>query len=171
MVRDLTKELGKEVDLILEGKDTELDRTVIDEIGDPLVHLIRNAIDHGLEPPKEREVSHKSPTGMLKLSAKHEGNQVSICVEDDGRGLDVEAIRCKVLENKIMTKSQLETMDEQAIVNLIFESGFSTAKVVTNVSGRGVGLDVVKNKIVALNGQVSVETKKDKGLAFLLNYL
>jgi len=168
MVRDLTKELGKEVDLILEGKDTELDRTVIDEIGDPLVHLIRNAIDHGLEPPKEREVSHKSPTGMLKLSAKHEGNQVSICVEDDGRGLDVEAIRCKVLENKIVTKSQLETMDEQAIVNLIFESGFSTAKVVTNVSGRGVGLDVVKNKIVALNGQVSVETKKGQGTRFLI---
>ncbi|MDD2433608.1 MAG: chemotaxis protein CheA, partial [Clostridia bacterium] len=168
MVRDLTKELGKEVDLILEGKDTELDRTVIDEIGDPLVHLIRNALDHGLEPPQERKASQKNPIGMLKLSAKHEGNQVSICVEDDGRGLNVEAIKRKALENKIVTKTQLEIMDEQAIVNLIFESGFSTAKVVTNVSGRGVGLDVVKSKIMALNGQVSVETKKGQGTRFLI---
>ncbi|MGI6587760.1 MAG: chemotaxis protein CheA [Peptococcia bacterium] len=168
MVRDLTKELGKEVELILEGKDTELDRTVIDEIGDPLVHLIRNALDHGLEPPNERKAIQKNPTGMLKLSAKHEGNQVSICVEDDGRGLDIEAIKRKALENKLVTEAQLKMMDEQTIVNLIFKPGFSTAKVVTNVSGRGVGLDVVKSKIVALSGQIFVETKKGQGSRFLI---
>lgn len=166
MVRDLTKELGKEINLILEGKDTELDRTVIDEIGDPLVHLIRNALDHGLEVPREREAVDKNPVGILKLTAKHEGNQVSICVEDDGRGLDLEVIKRKALEKELVTEAQLEIMEEQAIANLIFESGFSTAKVVTNVSGRGVGLDVVKNKISALNGQVAVETKLGQGTRF-----
>ncbi|MDD4145544.1 MAG: chemotaxis protein CheA [Clostridia bacterium] len=168
MVRDLTQELGKNVELILEGKDTELDRTVIDEIGDPLVHLIRNALAHGLESPEERKAVHKNTMGILKLSARHEGNRIIICVEDDGRGLDLEAIKKKALENNLVSAAQLEMMDEQAIINLIFESGFSTAKVVTDVSGRGVGLDVVKSKIHALSGQVFVETKKGQGSRFLI---
>lgn len=168
MVRDLTQELKKKVNLVMEGEDTELDRTVIDEIGDPLVHLIRNALDHGLELPEERIKKQKDPVGTLKLSAQHEGNQVSICVEDDGRGLDYKVIGKKALEKEIITEDQLEAMDEQSILNLIFESGFSMAEKVTDVSGRGVGLDVVKNKIAALNGQVSVETKKGHKTRFLI---
>lgn len=168
MVRDLSQEMGKDVELILEGKDTELDRTVIDEIGDPLVHLIRNSLDHGLESPEERKALHKNVRGVLKLSARHEGNRVTICVEDDGRGINIEAVKKKALEKNIVTSAQLETMDEQSIVNLIFEPGFSTASVVTDVSGRGVGLDVVKSKIHALSGQVFVETKKGQGSRFII---
>lgn len=168
MVRDLAKETGKEVNLILEGKETELDRTVIDEIGDPLVHLIRNAIDHGLESPETRRNMGKNPVGTLKLSARHDGNQVTICVEDDGKGLDVEAIKKKALAKKILTPAQLESLDEQALVNLIFEAGFSTAQKITDISGRGVGLDVVKSKIQALSGQILVETKKGEGLRFII---
>lgn len=168
MVRDLSQEMGKEVELILEGKDTELDRTVIDEIGDPLVHLIRNSIDHGLESPEERMSLHKNAKGMLKLSAWHEGNRVTICVEDDGRGLNIEAIKKKSIEKKLVTAKQLEMMDEQAIINLIFEPGFSTAQVVTDVSGRGVGLDVVKSKIQALSGHVFVESKMGQGCRFII---
>lgn len=168
MVRDLAQELNKKVDLIMVGEDTELDRTVIDEIGDPLVHLLRNALDHGLESLEERKNKGKTPHGILKLSARHEGNQVCICVEDDGRGLDVQEIKKKALAKKIITEVQLETMDEQEVLNLIFEPGFSMAKKVTDVSGRGVGLDVVKNKITALNGQVSVETKLGYKTRFLI---
>ena len=168
MVRDLSQEMGKDVELILEGKDTELDRTVIDEIGDPLVHLIRNSLDHGLESPEDRIALHKNTTGVLKLSARHEGNRVTICVEDDGHGINIEAVKKKALERNLVTSMQLETMDEQSIVNLIFESGFSTANVVTDVSGRGVGLDVVKSKIHALSGQVFVETKKGQGSRFII---
>jgi two-component system chemotaxis sensor kinase CheA len=168
MVRDLAKELGKEVDLILEGKETELDRTVIDEIGDPLVHLIRNAVDHGLEMPEERIKNNKSSVGTLKLIAKHDGNQVTICVEDDGRGLDVERIKQKALAKNFVTQEQLENMDDQSITNMIFEAGFSTADKVTDISGRGVGLDVVKSKIQALSGQVLVETKKEHGSRFVI---
>ncbi|MDD2401302.1 MAG: chemotaxis protein CheA [Clostridia bacterium] len=168
MVRDLSKELGKDIDLILEGKETELDRTVIDEIGDPLVHLIRNAIDHGLESPEDRKISGKNTTGILKLIAKHDGNQVTICVEDDGRGLNVDVIKEKALKKKLVTLAEIEEMDEQEIVNMIFLSGFSTAKEVTDISGRGVGLDVVKNKIASLNGQVSVVTKQGQGSQFII---
>ena len=141
---------------------------MIDEIGDPLVHLIRNSLDHGLESPEERKALHKNVRGVLKLSARHEGNRVTICVEDDGRGINIEAVKKKALEKNIVTSAQLETMDEQSIVNLIFEPGFSTASVVTDVSGRGVGLDVVKSKIHALSGQVFVETKKGQGSRFII---
>lgn len=168
MVRDLAKELGKEAELILEGKETELDRTVIDEIGDPLVHLIRNGIDHGLETPEERINKNKKPEGTLKLSAKHEGNHVLIVVEDDGKGMDVEAIKQRALQNGLIDQKQAEEMEESAILNLIFEPGFSTAEAVTDISGRGVGLDVVKNKITSLSGQVSLETKKGNGSRFII---
>ncbi len=168
MVRDLAKELGKEVNLILEGKETELDRTVIDEIGDPLVHLIRNAIDHGLEAPEERIKANKPREGMLKLAARHEGNQVVIVVEDDGKGINIHAVKEKALKNGLITPAQAENMDDQAIVNLIFEPGFSTAKTITDISGRGVGLDVVKSKIQALSGQVHLETKQGQGAKFVI---
>lgn len=168
MVRDLAKELDKEVNLILEGKETELDRTVIDEIGDPLVHLIRNAIDHGLESREGRISAQKDIEGVLRLSARHEGNQVIIAVEDDGNGIDIDAVRNKAIKNGVLNRAQLDTMDDQAILNLIFEPGFSTAKNITDISGRGVGLDVVKSKIQALNGHVSVETKKGKGTKFII---
>lgn len=168
MVRDLAKELDKEVNLIVEGKDTELDRTVIDEIGDPLVHLIRNAIDHGLEPTSERLALGKPAEGMLKLSAKHEGNRVMINVEDDGQGINVEHIRRKALENNLITPYQAENMEDSAILDLIFEPGFSTAREITDISGRGVGLDVVRSKIQALNGQISLDTKLGQGTRFII---
>ncbi len=168
MVRDLAKELNKEVNLILEGKETELDRTVIDEIGDPLLHLIRNAMDHGLESPEERRAAGKPVEGTLRLSARHEGNRVIIMVEDDGRGINVDAVRRKVLQNGLITSYQAENMEDSSIANLIFEPGFSTAEKVTDLSGRGVGLDVVRSKIQALNGQVSLETKAGQGTRFTI---
>ncbi len=166
MVRDLARDLGKEVNLILEGKETELDRTVIDEIADPLVHLIRNAVDHGLESPRERIALKKNAEGMVRLSAKQEGNHVIIAVEEDGRGLDLASIKDRAIKSGLMTSAQLADMDEPSILNLIFEPGFSTAKAVTDVSGRGVGLDVVRSKIQALSGQVSLETKPGQGTKF-----
>ncbi|MGB3973147.1 MAG: chemotaxis protein CheA [Peptococcia bacterium] len=168
MVRDLSKELNKDVELVMEGKETELDRTVIDEIGDPLLHLIRNALDHGLESPEERKKVGKPATGTLKLSARHEGNRVMIYVEDDGKGLNPDAIRRKALQNGLITTYQAENMEVNAINNLIFEPGFSTAKEVTDVSGRGVGLDVVRSKIQSLNGQVSLETTPGQGTRFII---
>lgn len=168
MVRDLAKDLKKEVNLILEGKETELDRTVIDEIADPLVHLIRNALDHGLETPEERLAARKNPEGLLRLQAKQEGNQVVIIVEDDGKGIDIESIKNKAIENSLIKPIELEKLEEQDILNLIFEPGFSTAAKVTDLSGRGVGLDVVKSKIQSLSGQVYVETKKSQGTKFII---
>ncbi|MCR4440951.1 MAG: chemotaxis protein CheA [Peptococcaceae bacterium] len=168
MVRDLAQELGKEVNLILEGKETELDRTVIDEIGDPLVHLIRNSLDHGLEPPGERVALRKKPEGLLRLSARQEGNQVIISVEDDGKGISIEKVKRKALENGFISQSHLDTVDDQAILSYIFEPGFSTAQTITDLSGRGVGLDVVKSKIQSLNGQVYIETKEGQGTKFII---
>lgn len=166
MVRDLSKDLNKEVNLVLEGKETELDRTVIDEIGDPLVHLIRNSIDHGLETVQDRRKSNKSDIGTLKLVARHEGNQVIIEVEDDGKGISPTKIKEKALEKGLINTADLEHLDENAIVNLIFLPGFSTAKEVTDISGRGVGLDAVKNKIQSLNGTVQIETREGIGSKF-----
>ncbi|MFZ5943109.1 MAG: chemotaxis protein CheA [Bacillota bacterium] len=168
MVRDVTKELGKEINLIMEGKETELDRTVIDEISDPLVHLLRNSIDHGIESSAERQKKGKSPQGTLRLTAKQEGNSIVIMVEDDGQGLNVTAIKKKALEKGLFTQSQLEQMDENAIVNIIFSPGFSTASQITDLSGRGVGLDVVRSKIQALKGQVAVETREGQGTRFTI---
>lgn len=168
MVRDLARELGKEVNFIIEGKETELDRTVIDEIGDPLVHLIRNALDHGLELPEERVALKKRPEGLLKLQAKQEGNHVIISVEDDGKGINLENIKKKAVKIGLLEESQLESLEESALLNLIFEPGFSTAQAVTDLSGRGVGLDVVKSKIQSLSGNVYVETKAGQGTRFVV---
>ncbi len=161
LVRDLSGELKKEIELITEGEDTELDKTVLDQLGDPLVHLIRNAIDHGIGTPEERERAGKPRKGFIRLTASHEGAHVIIKIMDDGRGLDKEAIRKKALERKLLALDAKPSDSE--LFNLIFLPGFSTAKTVTNLSGRGVGMDVVKRQIDALRGAVSLSSEPGHG--------
>ena len=168
MVRDLSKNLGKDIVLHMSGEETELDRTVIDEIGDPLIHLLRNAIDHGVEPKEDRIGNGKSSTGNLFLRAYQDGNSVVIEVEDDGAGIDVERVRNKAIEKGIITEAEAHEMDEKTSVELLFRAGFSTADKVSNLSGRGVGLDVVKTKIESLNGIVEVENIIGKGSKFII---
>jgi len=163
MVRDLSRELGKKVNLIIRGQETELDRTVVDEIGDPLVHLIRNAIDHGIETPNERIMKGKPPEGTVELTARQEGNSVIIEVVDDGRGLDRMAIQRAAIEKGLLDESAAATMSDEEIYQYIFVSGFSTKKNASEVSGRGVGMDVVKNVIESLNGRVYIQSQPDKG--------
>lgn len=166
MVRDLAKELNKEINLTIEGEETELDRTVIDEIGDPLVHLIRNSLDHGVEHPDDRVAKGKSPVGEVGLIARHEGNNVIIIVEDDGKGINPVFIKNKAVQKGLITQEDADKMDDNDAVRLVFLAGFSTSDVVTDVSGRGVGMDVVKNKIESLGGLIDVETKIDEGSRF-----
>lgn len=168
MVRDLSRDLNKEINLIIQGEETELDRTVIDEIGDPLVHLLRNAIDHGVEEPAEREAKGKNPVGEIRLIARHEGNNVIIMVEDDGAGVNPEVVKQKAVEKGLITQAEAEKMDTAEAVRLLFVPGFSTAKVVTDVSGRGVGMDAVKTKIESLGGMVDIETKVNEGSKFTI---
>lgn len=166
MVRDLAKDLGKEVEFIIEGKETELDRTVIDEIGDPLVHLLRNAVDHGIEYPEDRRRNGKNSSGTVRLVARHEGNNVFIEVIDDGSGLNLDLIRARAVEKGLATLQEVDNMTPVQVTDFLFRSGFSTAENVTDVSGRGVGLDVVKNKIESLNGEIFVDTVLGKGTTF-----
>ncbi|WP_312517777.1 chemotaxis protein CheA [Anaerospora sp.] len=166
MVRDLSRDLNKEVNLIIQGEETELDRTVIDEIGDPLVHLLRNAIDHGVESPADRQAKGKAPIGEIRLIARHEGNNVIIVVEDDGKGINPDIIKQKAVQKGVITQSEAEKMDAAEAVRLVFAAGFSTADTVTDVSGRGVGMDAVKTKIESLGGMVDVETKINEGSKF-----
>lgn len=166
MVRDLSHELGKEINLIIQGEDTELDRTVIDEIGDPLVHLLRNAVDHGIERVEQRRAAGKDAIGEIRLIARHEGNNVLILVEDDGKGIDVVSIREKALKGGFITNTDADKMDDKELLNLLFLPGFSTAAAVTDISGRGVGMDAVKTKIEALGGNVEIETKVGSGSKF-----
>ncbi|MDK2784236.1 MAG: two-component system, chemotaxis family, sensor kinase CheA [Bacillota bacterium] len=168
MVRDLARELGRQVEFVIEGEDTELDRSVIDEIGDPLVHLLRNAVDHGIEPPAERERRGKEPTGHVRLSACYEGNHVLIAVEDDGEGIDCQAVLAKAEERGLITAQEAKTMSEKEIYRLLFLPGFSTAARITDVSGRGVGLDVVQNKIESLGGSVEVTSRPGQGTRFAI---
>lgn len=166
MVRDLSRDLNKEVNLIIQGEETELDRTVIDEIGDPLVHLLRNAIDHGIEQPDARQAQGKPPIGEIRLIARHEGNNVIIMVEDDGNGINPEKLKQKAVAKGLLTQAEADKMDTNEAVRIVFLPGFSTAEVVTDVSGRGVGMDAVKNKIESLGGMVDVETKLGEGSKF-----
>ncbi|WP_214819670.1 MULTISPECIES: chemotaxis protein CheA [unclassified Exiguobacterium] len=166
MVRSVAKEIHKKVQLDISGAETELDRTVIDEIGDPLVHLIRNAIDHGIERPEVRVKAGKPEKGMLALRAYHGGNRVFIEIEDDGAGINVDKVRAKALERGVISDEEATVMSENELAMLIFAPGFSTADVVTDLSGRGVGLDVVKNKIESLGGVVSLETVAGQGTKF-----
>ena len=161
LVRDLSRELGKDIELITEGAETELDKTVIERLNDPLIHIIRNSIDHGIESPEVRESRGKSKTGTIRLSAGYGGANVLITIDDDGAGLDREAIRAKAIEKGLITRdSELADKD---IYTLIFAPGFSTAKEVTSVSGRGVGMDVVKKTLDALRGFIEVESEKKRG--------
>ncbi|GLI07102.1 chemotaxis protein CheA [Paenibacillus tyrfis] len=166
MIRDVAKTLDKKVDLIITGADTELDRTVIDEIGDPLVHLLRNAVDHGVEPSAERVAIGKPETGTIHLRAYHSGNHVFIEIEEDGRGINRDKVLKKALENNVLTKEQAERITDDEVNQLIFASGFSTADKISDISGRGVGLDVVKTKIQSLGGQVQVDSTWGKGSKF-----
>ena len=166
MVRDLAKELDKDINLTIEGEETELDRTVIDEIGDPLMHLLRNSLDHGIEHPDDREAKGKPRTGEVGLIARHEGNNVVIMVTDDGSGIDAEVIRRKAVEKGMISQDEADNLSDADAVRLIFLPGFSTAEKITDVSGRGVGMDVVRSKIESLGGHVDVETKIDEGSVF-----
>ena len=163
MIRDLNKKLGKKMELYMTGEDTELDRTVVDEIGDPLMHLLRNSADHGIESAEIRAQRGKPEVGSIFLDAYQEGNNVIIEVRDDGNGIDVEAVKAKGIERGVITPEQAASMADKEAVNLLFHPGFSTAKVITDVSGRGVGLDVVKSKIEALSGEVSVKSELGVG--------
>ncbi len=165
-VHDLANQLGKSIELIMEGAETELDKTVIEKLNDPLLHLIRNSVDHGIELPTERIASKKEPMGHVTLSAKHVGAFILITISDDGRGLDKDAVRAKGIQKGII--SEKDNLSEYEIYNLIFQPGFSTAKEVTSISGRGVGLDVVKKDLASLGGSVSVETTKGQGTSFVL---
>ncbi len=163
MIRDLSKKLNKQMELHMTGEETELDRTVVDEIGDPLMHLLRNSADHGLESLEVRRDRGKSDVGQIYLDAYQDGNNVVIEVRDDGNGIDTEAVKRKAIERGTITPEQAEVMSEKEIIDLLFLPSFSTAKVVSDVSGRGVGLDVVRSKIGALGGDVSVKTKLGEG--------
>ncbi len=168
MIRDLSKKLNKEMELIMTGEDTELDRTVIDEIGDPLMHMLRNSADHGLEDTIDRLKLGKPKVGTIRLDAYQDGNNVTIEVSDDGAGIDVEKIKAKAIERGNITEEQAEFMSDKEAVDLLFMPSFSTAEKITDVSGRGVGLDVVKNKIEGLGGDVEVSTKLGEGTTFIV---
>lgn len=168
MVRDLSKDLSKDIILNMSGEETELDRTVIDEIGDPLIHLIRNAIDHGVEEKDERIRLGKPATGTVNLRAYQDGNSVVIEVEDDGKGIDVEKVKKKAIERGVITQNEAAELDEKSAIELLFKPGFSTADKISDISGRGVGLDVVKTKIESLNGIVEVENTIGKGSKFII---
>lgn len=163
LVRDLSQELGKKVHLEMEGRDTELDRSVIDEIDDPMVHLIRNSLDHGIEPPEERLAKGKPETGLLRIRAYQDGSSVVVSVEDDGRGIDKDKILQKALEKGFVSKEQLDSLTEREAIQFLFTPGFSTSDKVTDISGRGVGLDAVKNKVESIGGRLSIESEVDKG--------
>lgn len=168
IVRSMARDLGKEVDLQIFGEETELDRSVVDEIGDPLIHLIRNAMDHGLETPDERIAAGKSRVGTLILAAVHEGNQIIISIKDDGRGIDTDRVGRKAIEKGLITEEQLAAMSQREMFDLIFLPGFSTKEKATDLSGRGVGMDVVKTNIKKLNGIIEIKSERGQGSEFIL---
>ncbi|MBK7980599.1 MAG: chemotaxis protein CheA [Ignavibacteriae bacterium] len=168
LVRDLSKETGKDINLVISGEKTELDKTLIEEINDPLVHIIRNSVDHGIETPEVRKALGKPEKGTISLSAEHEGNHIIILIEDDGKGIDPKVIVEKAISKGILTKEKANDISKQEIYNLIFAPGFSTAEKVTNVSGRGVGMDVVKTNVSRLRGIIDIESEVNKGTRILI---
>lgn len=166
VVRDVAKDVGKEVKLLIKGEDTELDKKLIDELGDPLTHIIRNSVDHGIEVPDQRQENGKSIQGMVTLNAYHKGNSICISISDDGKGIDYKAIEKRAVEKGIYTKEEIQKLSEKEIIQLIFHPGFSTAAKITNISGRGVGMDIVKKKIEELNGKIEINTVPGKGSEF-----
>jgi two-component system chemotaxis sensor kinase CheA len=168
IVRSMARDLGKEVELQIFGEETELDRSVVDEIGDPLIHLIRNAMDHGLETPDVRMAAGKPRCGTLVLSAVHEGNQIIISIKDDGNGIDTDRVGRKAVEKGLVTEEQLTAMSQRELFDLIFLPGFSTKDKASDLSGRGVGMDVVKTNIKKLNGLIEIKSEKGRGSEFIL---
>jgi two-component system chemotaxis sensor kinase CheA len=168
MIRDISKELGKEVELKISGQDTELDRTIIDEIGEPLIHLLRNSVDHGLECVETRQKLGKPAKGQINLRAFQDGGYVIIEVEDDGQGFNLKKIKEKALEKNLINKENINTLTEQGVIELLFTPGFSTTNEITDISGRGVGLDVVRTKIQSLGGTIDVATQQGKGSKFTI---
>ncbi len=168
MIRDLSRELNKKIELVIEGEETELDKSIVEEIGDPLVHIIRNSCDHGIEPPEERIAVGKPETGTVELKAYNEGNHIVIQINDDGRGLDPEKLKQKALEKGLISEKDAANMSDKEAYALIFKPGFSTAAAVTNVSGRGVGMDVVKTNIEKLNGIIEIDSELGKGTSIKL---
>ncbi len=169
IARDLARQLGKEVELVIQGEETEIDKTMIEDLSDPLIHLIRNAVDHGIEMPDERVAVGKPPQGTVTLAAKQEGDHIVIIVADDGRGMDPEKIRAKAVEKGLITPEEANSLDERQSLNLIFLPGFSMADRVSDVSGRGVGTDVVRTNITKLNGTIDVRSEVGRGTTFIIN--
>jgi two-component system chemotaxis sensor kinase CheA len=169
LVRDLAREQEKEVDFEMEGTDIELDRTILDEISDPLMHLLRNAVDHGIEPPEEREAAGKSREGTIRLRGFRERDRVTIEVEDDGGGIDPEGIRRKAVEKGIMSREDVDELSEEEAQKLVFHAGFSTNDEVTDVSGRGVGMDVVQDTVSRLDGEIRVDSAPGEGTTISLS--
>ena len=168
VVRDLSKECGRKVTLLIRGEKTELDKRMIDELGDPLVHLVRNSIDHGLEPPDVRIARGKPEVGTILLEASHRGNNVFIHVQDDGGGIDVARIKARLVDRQILSATAVAELSDAQALDYIWHPGFSTAQEVTDISGRGVGMDVVKTRISVLNGTVAVDTTPLRGTSFTL---
>lgn len=168
LVRDLSRDAKKQIDIVIKGEETELDKTLIEEINDPLVHLVRNSVDHGIETPELRIEKGKNPTGTLVLSAEHEGNNIIISIEDDGKGIDPEVIRNKAVQKGLISAERAKELSKQDILNLIFLPGFSTAEVVTNISGRGVGMDVVKTNVTKLRGIINIESTVGVGTKMII---
>ena len=168
MIRDLSRKLNKPMELYMSGEETELDRTVVDQIGDPLQHLLRNSADHGIESPEERKKAGKPETGSIILNAFQEGNNVIIEVKDDGAGIDTEKVKEKAIERGLVTPEQAENLTQKEIIDFLFMPSFSMAKKITDISGRGVGLDVVKSNIEALGGDVTVKSVKGTGTTFIV---
>lgn len=168
MVRDIAHKMNKEIDFIIEGKETELDRNVIEVIGDPLIHLLRNAIDHGIEPPEERENAGKPRTGKVKLKASYVESQIVITLQDDGRGMDPEKIRRKIIEKQLVSPEQAERLSNREVLDYIFAPGFSTTENVNDISGRGVGMDIVRSQIEQINGSVEFSTVPGEGTTFTI---
>lgn len=163
MVRDLSRELNKSIDLVITGEETELDKSIVEEIGDPLIHIIRNSCDHGIESPEDRKLVGKPATGTVQLKAYNEGNHIVVEITDDGKGLDAQMLKQKAVEKGLISEREADAMSDKEAFNIIFKPGFSTAKTITNVSGRGVGMDVVKSNIEKLNGIIEIESEKGVG--------
>ena len=168
MVRDLSRELKKNIELVITGEETELDKSIVEEIGDPLIHIIRNSCDHGVELPEDRKALGKPEVGRVDLKAYNEGNHIVIEIADDGKGLDAELLKRKAIEKGLISEKEADTMSDKEAFNIIFKPGFSMAKVISNVSGRGVGMDVVKTNIEKLNGIIEIESEKGVGTTFKL---
>lgn len=169
IARDLARQLGKQIELVISGEETEIDKTMIDDLSDPLIHLIRNAVDHGIESPEERIAAGKKPEGTIQLSAKQEGDHILIIIADDGKGMSAEKIRAKAVEKGLISADEANGLDDRQSLNLIFLPGFSTAEKVSDVSGRGVGMDVVRTNITKLNGTIDVQSEPGRGTTFIIS--